>query len=275
MSKRETVGFLSDYGLEDEFVGVCHGVMLRIAPHVKIIDIHHNIRAQDVRHGALVLRQSMAFLPRHVHLAVVDPGVGSARRAVALQVASGAVLVGPDNGLLLPAAAASGGVERAVELTNEAFLLAPVSRTFQGRDVFAPVAAHVASGVPVSELGPDLAASELVPLSIPEARVEGELVHAEVLQIDRFGNIQLNARPPQVAAAGVAPGADARVVIQGREVTAPLRETFSAVGAGELVLVEDSYGYLCLALNRGRAADALGARPGARVTLASPGGLGV
>ena len=263
-----TITFLSDYGLEDEFVGVCHGVILRIAAHVRILDVHHNIRPQNVRHGALVLRQSIPFLPLAVHLAVVDPGVGSGRRAIALEVSSGAVLVGPDNGLLLPAATASGGIERAVELKDDAFFLSPVSRTFQGRDVFAPVAAHVANGVHVSELGPEIARSDLVPLSIPEAQIEGERVRAEVLQIDRFGNVQLNARPSQLAAAGLASGGETSVAIEGRRVAASLRETFSAVEEGELVLVEDSYGYLCLAVNRGRAADMTGARPGSSVILA-------
>src|SRR5918999_4501377 len=155
-SRREIVTFLSDYGLEDEFVGVCHGVMLRIAPWLKIVDVHHNILRHDIRHGSVVLAQSITYLPEGVHLAVVDPSVGSKRRAVVVESGSGRSFVGPDNGLLMDAAAASGGVTGAYEIANEDLVLAPVSRTFQGRDVFAPAAAHLASGIDPDELGPPL-----------------------------------------------------------------------------------------------------------------------
>jgi len=169
VKKREVVTFLSDYGLEDEFVGVCHGVMLRIAPHLKIVDIDHNILRQDIRHGAVVLEQSIRYMPEAVHLAVVDPSVGSARKAVVVESGWGEVFVGPDNGLLIPAATTSGGIKRAFEIVDERFMLTPVSRTFQGRDVFSPATAHVAAGVDPSELGPEISADDLVPLEVPKA----------------------------------------------------------------------------------------------------------
>ncbi len=267
MTGAPVVTFLSDYGLEDEFVGVCHGVMFAIAPHVSIVDIHHNIRRHDVRQGALVLGQSVRFMPPGVHLAVVDPGVGSERKALALQTSSGAVLVGPDNGLLVPAATACGGIERAVEIRNEAFLLTPVSSTFHGRDVFAPAAAHVAGGLDPVELGPTVPSGELVPIELTHALAGAGSVRAQVLQIDRFGNVQLDARRSDLVTAGLGESAELEVQVEGRRLRVPLAKTFAAVERGELVLVEDSYGYLALAVNRGDAGLQLGARPGSRVVL--------
>src|SRR5918996_144416 len=169
MPRRGIVTFLSDYGLEDEFVGVCHGVMLMINPDLRIVDIHHQILRQNIRHGAVVLGQSIPYMADAVHLAVVDPTVGSDRLAIVIETRSGHTFVGPDNGLLMPAAEAGGGVVRAFEISDKRFMLTPVSRTFQGRDVFAPAAAHIASGVDPAEMGPSLGAQELVPLEVPKA----------------------------------------------------------------------------------------------------------
>lgn len=262
MKKRETVTFLSDYGLEDEFVGVCHGVMLRIARHVKVIDVHHNILRQDIRHGAIVLQQSVKFLPDSVHLAVVDPSVGSTRKAVAVETAWGETFVGPDNGLLVPAVEECGGGTRAFEITDERFLLTPVSRTFQGRDVFAPAAAHIANGVEPSELGAEIAVSDLVPLEIPDAWVHDDHLHAEVLQVDRFGNLQLNFGRAHLEKVGLAEGGDLEVRIEGHRLQVPLGSTFADVEPGRFVLIEDSYRYLSLAVNKDDAAGRLRARAG-------------
>src|SRR5680860_665851 len=172
------ITFTSDYGWEDEFVGVCHGVMLSITRDLRIVDLHHSIARHDVRHGAVVLEQSVPYMPDAVHLAVVDPSVGSERRAIAVETSWGAVLVGPDNGLLLPAADACGGITAAYSLEDTRYLLSPVSRTFQGRDVFAPATAHLASGVPAAELGPAAEISSLVRLEIPEAWEHDDHLHA-------------------------------------------------------------------------------------------------
>jgi S-adenosyl-L-methionine hydrolase (adenosine-forming) len=257
------VTFLSDYGLEDEFVGVCHGVMLKIAPQLTIVDVHHNILRQDIRHGAVVLEQSVVYMPPEaVHLAVVDPSVGSGRRAVVIRAASGAMLVGPDNGLLLPAAERLGGLEVAFELTNEDYLLAPISNTFQGRDVFAPSSAYLALGIDPAELGPPVAPSELVVLEIPEAWVHEDHLHAEVLQVDRFGNLQLNLDRSLLEKVGLSDDVQLEVRLEGRRLAVAQGDTFSTVPSGEFVVVEDSYGHLSLAINNGDAAATLRARAG-------------
>ncbi len=262
MKKRAIVSFLSDYGLQDEFVGICHGVMLRIAPHIRIVDIHHSILRQDIRHGAVVLSQSIAYIPDSVHLAVVDPTVGSDRRAVVLETSWGEVFVGPDNGLLMPAAEASGGVRRAFNVTDNRFLLTPVSRTFQGRDVFSPVTAHVANGVDPSEFGPQISVDELISLEIPEAWVHEDHLHAEVLQVDRFGNLQLNFPSDLLDKVGLANEEVLEVRLEGHRLRVPLVGTFADVDAGSFVLVEDSYRQMSLAINKGDAAAKLRARTG-------------
>ncbi len=256
------VTFLSDYGLEDEFVGVCHGVMLKIAPGLKIIDVHHNILRQDIRHGAVVLKQSIPFLPDSVHLAVVDPSVGSERRAVAIESGWGEIFVGPDNGLLVPAAAGAGGIKRCFDLTDQRFQLRPVSRTFQGRDVFAPVAAHIANGADPSDLGPPIKTDGLVPLEIPEAWVHDDHLHAEVLQIDRFGNLQFNFGSTRLSDVNIPLGAKLEVRLEGHRLMVPFCVTFADVKSGEFVLIEDSYHYVSLAINKGDAAAHLRATTG-------------
>ena len=262
MKKRAIVSFLSDYGLQDEFVGVCHGVMLRIAPHIRLVDIHHSILRQDIRHGAVVLSQSVTYIPDSVHLAVVDPTVGSDRKAVVLESSWGEIFVGPDNGLLLPAAEACGGVRRAFHVTDHRFLLTPVSRTFQGRDVFAPVTAHVANGVDPSEFGPQVPAEELVQLEIPEAWVHEDHLHAEVLQIDRFGNLQLNFENDLLDKVGLQDEEVLEVRLEGHRLRVPFAATFSDVEPGSFVLVKDSYRHMSLAINKGDAAAKLRAKTG-------------
>ena len=262
MRPRDTVTFLSDYGLQDEFVGVCHGVMLRIAPGLRIVDLHHYILRQSVRHGAIVLQQSVQFLPDAVHLAVVDPSVGSERLAVVIQTGQDRIFVGPDNGLLIPAAECYGGIARAFQIVNEAFLLNPISRTFQGRDVFAPAAAHLARGAELEDFGPELDPAALVRLDISEAWLHDDHLHGEVLQVDRFGNLQLNFGLTELDKIGVSTGDKIEVRMEGHRLHVPLGETFAAVEAGEYVLVEDSYNFLSLAINKGDAAARLRARAG-------------
>jgi S-adenosylmethionine hydrolase len=257
------VTFLSDYGLEDDFVGVCHGVIARIAPDVRVVDITHGIGRHDALAGALVLRRALPFTPAGVHLAVVDPGVGSARRAVALRCAAddGRVLVGPDNGLLMLAAQAFGGVVEAVDIGASPFALERVSASFHGRDLFAPVAAHLALGASLAAAGSPLDPHDLVVLDLPRPeRVAGGLV-AHVLQADRFGNVALDAVASDLDAR---PGEAVRV----GSVRAMYARTFADVPPGGLVLYEDSYGALSLAINRGSALDALGLAVGASVEIA-------
>jgi S-adenosylmethionine hydrolase len=267
MAGYDWITFTSDYGLEDNFVGVCHGVMARVAPRVRVIDVSHAVAAQDVRQGALVLAQAVPYLPRAVHLAVVDPGVGTGRGMVAVE-AGGQLLVGPDNGLLVWAAEALGGVERAHALEGPAYRLAPVSATFHGRDVFAPAAAHLAAGVDLAELGRELDHGGLVRLERVGARVDGDRVEASVVAVDHFGNLALDLRRDDLEGVGVAVGDPVEVRVGGRAHRVAFAETFASVPAGDLVLHEDSFGSLAVAVNLGRAADRLGARPGDPVELA-------
>jgi S-adenosylmethionine hydrolase len=266
MAGYDWITFTSDYGLEDHFVGVCHGVMARLAPRARVIDVSHGVAAQDVRHGALVLAQAVPYLPAAVHLAVVDPGVGSGRGMVALE-AGGQALVGPDNGLLLWAAEALGGVDRAHALQAPAYRLAPLSATFHGRDVFAPAAAHLAAGVEPGHLGPEVDPGGLVRLERPGPRVDGDRVGTWVLAVDHFGNLALDLGRDDLARAGVAAGDPVELRVGGRAHRLVLAETFASVPAGELVLHEDSFGAMAVAVNRGRAAERLGAGPGDRVEV--------
>ena len=260
------VTFLSDYGLDDEFVGVCHGVIARIAPEVRVIDITHGIARHEVRSGALVLRRALEHMPAGVHLAVVDPGVGSERRAVALRCADeDRVLVGPDNGLLSLAAECFGGVVEAVDLERSPLALARISASFHGRDLFAPVAAHLASGrTSLAEAGGPLEPSELVRLVLPHAQVTADGLVTHVLHADRFGNVMLDAEPSDIEASGLLPGR--AVIVNG--VRAAHETTFADVPPGGLLLYEDAYGALSLAINRGSALDALGLEVYASVQIA-------
>jgi S-adenosylmethionine hydrolase len=249
------VTFLSDYGLDDDFVGVCHGVIAQIAPAVRVLDITHGIERHDVLAGALVLSRALAYMPAGVHLAVVDPGVGSARRAVALRCRDGdRLLVGPDNGLLWPAAQRFGGVAEAVDVGDSPLRLEPVSASFHGRDIFAPVAAHLATGAPPAAVGAPLDPAALVRLELPCARVTGDGVVCHVLHADGYGNVVLDASHEDLAAAGVRLGA--AITVHRR--AARYATTFADVGPGELLLYEDGFRCLSLAVNRGSALAALG-----------------
>ena len=259
------VTFLSDYGLADDFVGVCHGVIARIAPAARVIDVTHGIARHDVRSGALVLRRALPFMPAGVHLAVVDPGVGSSRRAVALRCAEEkSFLVGPDNGLLTLAAERFGGVAEAVDIGDSPFALAPCSASFHGRDVFAPVAAQLALGRPLARTGSPLDPAGLIVLDLPRAQVAGRGLVAPVLATDGFGNAQLGAERSHLDAIGLRCGDG--LVVNGLRAT--YGTTFADAAPGGLVLYLDSYGMPSLAVNRGSAMAALGLEIDARVEIA-------
>jgi S-adenosyl-L-methionine hydrolase (adenosine-forming) len=261
------LSFLTDYGLEDGFVAACHGVAARIAPHATIIDVTHLVPPGDIRRGAAVLAQTVPYLPPAVHVAVVDPGVGTDRRAVAVQAGS-SVFVGPDNGLLSWAAAASGGAARAYHLTNRELWLEQVAATFHGRDIFMPVAAHLAGDCEPAAAGAEIDVGDLVTLPAPERAVRGSTAEGEVLTVDRFGNIQLTITSSDAAAIGLRPGDAVLLQLGRRQLTVPYRDMFGAVTAGELVAYADSAGLVSIAVNGGDAAQRLGLPPGARVSMA-------
>jgi hypothetical protein len=236
--------------------------MKRIAPDAEIIDITHGIAPQQVLQGALVLANTIPYMPEGVHLAVVDPGVGGSRRPLALRAGDGRLFVGPDNGLILPAADASGGVAEAHELANPEYALESVSRTFHGRDLFSPAAAHLARGVKLAELGPPLAADALVRLDLPSADVGRTRIGATVLYVDRFGNVQLNVTREHLDSVGVAPGTRLELDLGGDRYYAVAARTFADARPGDLVLYEDSYRNVAIAISNGNAAELLGARAG-------------
>ncbi len=260
------LSFLTDYGLEDGFVAACHGVSARIAPHADIIDVTHLVPPGDVRRGAAVLAQTVPYLPPAVHVAVVDPGVGTARRGVAV-AAGDSVFIGPDNGLLSWAVTAAGGAARAFSLTNRELWLSQVTPTFHGRDIFMPVAAHLAADAQLAAAGEEIDVGELVTLAAPERLVHDFTAAGEVLTVDRFGNVQLSITGADAAEIGVKPGGTVLVSFGHRQLTLPYRETFGAVATGELVAYADSAGLVSVAVNGGNAAQRLGLPPGARVSI--------
>jgi len=261
----DTVTFLSDYGTGDEFVGVVKSVLRQMAPGAVVIDLTHDLPPFDVRAASLALARSVQYLAPGVILAVVDPGVGTERRPVAIEVASGkAVLVGPDNGLMAAAAAMIGGAERAVVLDNPEYHLASFGSTFDGRDVFAPVAAHLCNGVTLDELGSPIDPLSLLPGLLPVAREEGDTLVVEVLWVDRFGNCQLNVDADDIA--GFGDRVEFR--IDGRRRTAAIVSSFSEVGVGDVALLADANGLMALVANQSSAADELSIGSGDQVILA-------
>ena len=266
------IAFASDYGLSDEFVGVCKAVMLGLAPDVGILDLGHDIPAHDVRAGALLLVRAVQYLPDDcIVVAVVDPGVGTSRHLVAVEVGGG-VLLGPDNGLLAPAVAMAGGARSVISLDNPDYQLPAPGPTFAGRDVLAPAAGHLASGVALSELGSPIDPATLVPglVSLPEVRPDGSIA-GEVWWVDRFGNCQLNVDPGELGAGGGRPGARVEVHLAGGIRATRWVHTYADAKPSELVLLIDSYGLLSLALDRESAAAFLGLKAGSGVTLVPEG----
>jgi S-adenosylmethionine hydrolase len=268
MAEFQCLTFLTDYGLEDGFVAACHGVAHQISPATRIIDITHLVPPGDIRRGAVVLAQTVRYIPGAVHVAVVDPGVGTARRGIAVATAAGAVFVGPDNGLLPWAAEAAGGATMAVSLTNRSLWLhAEIPATFHGRDIFMPVAAHLASGTPLLSAGDPVPLESLVTLPAPARQVTDGTVRGEVVTVDRFGNVQLSVTAGDAELAGVVPGMTVSVGVADGERTMPLCRAFGEVPPGELLCYADSAGYLSIAVNGGSAAGRLGLRPAMPVTL--------
>jgi S-adenosylmethionine hydrolase len=254
------ISFLSDFGGESA-PAVCRGVLWAICPEARILDLNHHVRKYAVRDGAFLLSRALPYLPVGIHLAVVDPGVGTRRRPVALRAARGDLLVGPDNGLLQPAVRALGGASEARELTERGLFLAEVSSTFHGRDVFAPVAAHLASGVPLERVGPAIDPGDLVDLRFPEPVASDGGLDTAVLFIDSFGNARLGGQPSDLEAVGgpLVEGRRYRVVIRGAAIVVPWHATFGSAAAGDPLLYEDAdYGGLGLATNQASAAERFG-----------------
>ena len=262
------ITFLSDYGVGDDFAGVCRAVIARIAPGARVIDISHGISRHDVHSGAAVLADALPYAPLGVHLAIVDPGVGGSRRGIAVRTAGeGHLLVGPDNGLLPPAIDALGGVAEVVDISDSDFRLQPASATFHGRDLFAPVAAHLAAGVPLAEVGGTLAADQLVRNPPSRPRLEQNRAFAHADRIDGFGNVSLDLTADDLRGHPLAGAGRVSVGSSRRRRYAVRAKSFGEVGDGAFVFYEDSSGRMAVAINRGSAAQALDVRPGDELEL--------
>ena len=270
--ERPVIGFLTDFGL-DGAAAICRGVMLSIARDAQIVDISHTVAKYAIRDGAYLLATAVPWLPVGVHVAVVDPGVGTDRRPIALLTARGDVLIGPDNGLLLPAARRLDGVTEARVIENPSWLLPATSSTFHGRDVFAPAAAHLATGARFTDVGPEVDRSTLVELAAATASASEGHLATEVVYVDSFGNLRLAGGVEELAAAlgPVDAGARLAVSLPERDSDEPAAvrwsRTFGESPAGELLMYEDSSGALAIAESSGNAALRLRVGSGARIGI--------
>lgn len=262
------VTFTSDYGLDDVFVGVCKGVVAQIAPDVRILDVCHLIAAQDVEQGANSLASAIPYLPVAVHLALVDPMHGSSSRGVVVETEDLSLLVGPDNGLLSLAWEERGGVARAFELVNPVLWRDTVHKTFRGRDVFAPVAAHLANGRDLTDVGPAIDVQTLSRLPHRQVVVDDDHVHAEVSLVDHFGNVSLNVARSDLEAAGITFGDTVELRCNGRTLAVPFTATYGDVARGRLTLCEDSFRAVMLAVNAGHASRELRVARGEPIVIA-------
>lgn len=261
------ITFLSDFGVEDDFAGVCHGVIKRIAPEADVIHITHGIDATSILQGAIVLANTLPYMPVGIHLAVVDPDVGTPRRALVVRTGDGRLLVGPDNGLLVRAVEALGGAVAANEITNRAYALEPVSPTFHGRDVFSPAAAHLALGLDPGDLGDAVEPDSLVQLEVPKAEIGSRRIRATCLYVDKFGNIQLNLTAGEVEPQGIVPGQRVEIELPVDRFYAVAARTFADARPGDIILYEDAYRNIALAISRGNAAETFHVKAGTEVRL--------
>ena len=262
------ISFLSDFGHHDEFVGVVHGVLAKLAPGSRVVDVGHGFPRGNVKSAALALTRAVQYLPEGVCLAVVDPGVGTSRRAIAAETSWG-TFVGPDNGLLSPAVAMVGGATRIVSIENPEAMIPSPGETFHGRDLFAPAAALIASGdATIDELGPELNGEEIVPLLLPLTETTGSIVTGEAWWVDTFGNVQTNVGPEDLASVGVGPGDVVTVKIGSAVHSVPWVSSYAEVEEGAVLIHIDSVGLLAVAVRGGRADEELNLAEGVAVTLA-------
>lgn len=268
------ISFLSDFGYQDEFVGVVHGVLARIAPESRVIDITHGIAPGDVRGGALALMRAIQYVPPGVALAVVDPGVGTARTPIAAETPWG-FFVGPDNGLLSPAVAMVGGASRIVAIENPELIIPSEGTTFDGRDRFGPAAAVLAGGeAKLADLGPEVDPAGVMPLMLPLSDFADGVVSGQAWWIDRFGNAQTNVSPEELAVLGVQPGSEVVVRVGNRDHTLHWVAAYGEVEPGRPLLHIDSYGLMALAVREGRADEWFGLEAGTPVSFAAAGASG-
>ena len=258
---------LTDYGPSDEFVGVCHGVIRTIDPDARIVDITHGIGRHDVRHGAISLRNALPYMPVGVHVAIVDPQVGTERRGVAVRCEDGRILVGPDNGLLSLAWDRAGGVAEVIDITRSPHRLEPISATFHGRDIFVPVGAQIAAGAEFRDAGDPLPIEDLTGLHLPDPLLSPGSAVAHALLIDGYGNVSLDLTHEHMLELGLTLGERVEVLGPRLSSEAVVVQTFADVAPGEMLIYEDAWGAVAVAVNRGDAAKALGSTRDSEVRL--------
>jgi hypothetical protein len=267
LKKSKIISFISDFGYQDNWVATCKAVILSIDPQITIIDITHDIDSYNIFGAAFQLAQTVRYFPISVHLAVVDPGVGSNRRPIAIASKSGHFLVGPDNGVLSLAAESLGGIEKAVQLTNKKYQLRSVSSTFHGRDLFAPAAAYLANGIKIEELGLPIVKESLQTITIPKLVVENQQIKARVIYKDKFGSLTLNLPSSLNEPFSLADYRSLTVIIENNKFQVPMVSSFSQVGLREPLLLVDSFGWYSLAVNQGSAASYFNIDVGSLVTI--------
>jgi S-adenosylmethionine hydrolase len=254
------ISLLTDFGIQQEYVGVCKAVILRICPGAQIVDVSHTVPSFDIGEGAFMLRNFVKYSPVGVHVAVIDPGVGTKRQGIVVETERGDFLVGPDNGVLMGAADYL-KLKRVVALENKEYMLETVSSSFHGRDVFAPAAAYLANGVPLTEFGKVLPEKELVTAFMKGPTEDEEGIHGRIVRIDRFGNVQVNIDAGRIC------GKNVKIRVHKKEVVLPFLKTFGEAAPGELLMYEDSDGLLTIAQNQGHAAATLGVTKGTKVLI--------
>lgn len=264
MTRYSTITFVSDYGASSEMVGVCKSVMRTISPGASVIDLTHDVAPFDVRAASLALVRAAHYLAPGVVVGVVDPGAGTKRRGIVVELNSGeSLLVGPDNGLLAPVTALVGGPTRVFELTNQDYMLASPNGARSGRDLFAPIAAHLSAGVAVEELGHELDPANLVPGLVPFSGEKDGVLHADVIWIDRFGNVELNATADQI----VDFGETIELSHGSQRVRARRIDAYADLGKGELGVLVDSHGLVSLVAGYSSAANGQALQLGDAVKL--------
>ncbi len=265
----QPISFLSDFGHRDEFVGVVHGVLAKLAPSSRVIDVGHGFPRGNVKSAALALTRAVQYLPEGVCLAVVDPGVGTERKAIAAETTWG-TFIGPDNGLLSPAVAMVGGATKIVSIENPEAIIPSPGQTFHGRDVFAPAAGLIASGeAAIHELGPQIPGEEIVPLLLPLTEAKNGTISGQAWWVDNFGNVQTNIAPEDMGSVGLGPGETITLKIGASTHSVPWVGSYADVDEGEALIHVDSVGLLALAVRGGRADEALNLAEGVAVSLAA------
>lgn len=253
--------FTSDFGTADGWVGVCHAVMYRACPQVKVVDLAHDIAPFDIRKASAVAAAGVWQLPDALHLVVADPGVGGGRRDLVLVAGQGTVLVGPDNGVLIPSTWRAGGVAEAYSIIPSHLDFQPPLATFHARDVLARASALIACGIEIASLGDRIDPSTLAPAPFPPSHAEGDVLVAEVIDADRFGSLRIAISADEARQHGLDKGR-LEIVLGHSQIEVPFGKTFSDVEEGEPIALIDSSGWLTIAVHLGSAAERYGIEPG-------------